>query len=86
MVDTKGFSVYPNPTNDVVNIVFERSANTNSRVELLSMTGQVMISQVIPNGTVNLTLSVANYPNGAYFLRVVDASQRLAVQKITIMH
>jgi len=86
MVDTKGFSVYPNPTNDVVNIVFERSANTNSRVELLSMTGQVLQYQEVGAGNSSLVLPVQQLPNGCYLIRVSSAGQPATFRKINIVH
>lgn len=82
---TTGFSVYPNPTSDVVHIELEQAAIADCRIELLSMTGELMGTQTIPEGTLTTTLPLENYPNGYYFLRVIDARQRISGQKITII-
>ena len=80
-----GFAVYPNPARDVVDIAFDQAASSGCRIEVLSMTGQLIGSQNVPDGTVAITLPLYNYPNGYYFLRIIDARQRFSGQKITII-
>jgi len=80
-----GFSVYPNPTSDAVNIVLEQAAITGCRIELFSMTSQLIGCLNMPEGTLTTTLPLNSYPNGYYFLRVIGPGQRISSQKITIM-
>ncbi|MDO8369000.1 MAG: T9SS type A sorting domain-containing protein [Saprospiraceae bacterium] len=82
---TAGFSVYPNPTSDIVNIRLEQAANADCHIELLSMTGQLIGSQNMPEGTVTATLPLEDFPNGYYFLRVIDAGRKISGQKIAII-
>ena len=80
-----GFSVYPNPTSDAVTIELMQAANAGCHIELLSMTGQLISSLNMPEGTLTATLPLDNYPNGYYFLRVINAGQRISGQKVTII-
>lgn len=79
------FAVYPNPASDAVDIAFDQAASSGCRIEVLSMMGQLIGSQNVPDGTVAVTLPLDNYPNGYYFLRVVDAGRKIPGQKIIII-
>jgi len=80
-----GFVVYPNPASNAVDIAFDQAASSGCRIEVLSMMGQLIGSQNVPDGTVAVTLPLDNYPNGYYFLRVIDAGRKIPGQKIIII-
>jgi hypothetical protein len=80
-----GFAVFPNPANDALNITFEQHANNDCRVELLSITGQVLHTQIIPEGLTSITMPVYSFPNGYYLVCVSGKGQSAKFQKITII-
>jgi hypothetical protein len=80
-----GFAVYPNPASGTVEIAFDQAASSDCRIEVFSMMGQLIGSQNVPDGTVTVTLPLDNYPNGYYFLRVIDAGLKIPGQIITII-
>ncbi|MEI6408716.1 MAG: T9SS type A sorting domain-containing protein [Bacteroidota bacterium] len=84
--EMKGFSVYPNPVDDLVNIVFEQDVEANCLIELLSMTGQVLQNQEVGAGNSSLVLPVQQLPNGCYLIRVSSAGQPATFRKISIVH
>ena len=56
--------VYPNPSNNVINIISE---NELQKIELYSMTGRLIFKTDLNAN--NYALDIANYPIGTYFLR-----------------
>lgn len=80
-----GFVVYPNPASNAVDIAFDQATSSGCRIEVLSMMGQLIGSQNVSVGTVAITLPLDNYPNGYYFLRVIDAWRKIPGQKIIII-
>ncbi|TRZ74150.1 MAG: T9SS C-terminal target domain-containing protein [Bacteroidetes bacterium] len=74
-------SLYPNPANDVVNIV---STNDIKTIEVLNYIGQT----VYTNNNVNLKkaqLNVTSFKSGVYFVKITTASG-IKTTKITVTH
>ena len=61
--------VYPNPTNQILNIETEGRFD---KVQLVNIYGQIALNQKEKNA-----LNVAHLPNGIYFLHVFEASHLL---------
>jgi hypothetical protein len=60
---SSSFSVYPNPTTDLINLQINKSAEVN----LYNVTGQIIVNKTIDsNGYLNLS----EYPKGTYYLRI----------------
>lgn len=73
------FSVYPNPANTLITITSKQSIH---RVEILNMTGQVMLSKT---GDANfLNLDIESLSNGIYFVKVHDELNSANVKKLVI--
>jgi endonuclease I len=62
------FSIFPNPSNEKVNIVFSQNISKAS-VHLYNCVGQEMITQTIENSN-GLELNVTNLAKGVYIVRV----------------
>jgi hypothetical protein len=77
--------VYPNPTSDYLNISFNTVKNQDMRIDLVTLTGQVVYTENVHynmdvfNGTVNITA----LPKGVYFLKI-SSDLGLASKKIVI--
>lgn len=56
-------SIYPNPTNSVLNI----AAKTNTNIKIVSVLGTVVSTQQLHTG--NNTIDVSNLVNGIYFIQ-----------------
>ena len=61
-------SVYPNPSNDAVNISI--GEGQLSKIELFSMTGRLIFEKDLNSKT--YTLNIGNQPSGAYHMRVFN--------------
>lgn len=63
-------NVFPNPTNDIVNIKIDGSNNLISGLQLNDILGRVLVNQVVSNES-SMTLDLSSYPSGMYLLSVM---------------
>jgi hypothetical protein len=67
--------VFPNPTTDYINIIFDNVAAGSIRIELLNSIGQI-ISVPVENyydvGIASLTIKDLQLSNGTYFIRLIS--------------
>jgi hypothetical protein len=73
--------LYPNPANDVVNIV---SSNDIKTIEVINYVGQT----IYKNNSVNLKitkLDVASFNSGVYFVKITT-TEGIKTSKITVTH
>ena len=73
--------VSPNPTNNIITIT---SRFGFEKVDLLSITGQVLIHENVNAN--NLTLSTDNLSNGIYFVKIVYPNGLSVTKKIIVNH
>ena len=73
-----GFSVYPNPANDIVNIEVE-NLDANGTVLLMDMAGRLITQEPLRQGKLQLDLS--NYPAGVFFI-VLDVDGKTQTKKL----
>lgn len=66
-LDANAFSLYPNPTTGVVNVVFS-NATQNTTVRLKNMLGQTIETKL--NVSNKTTFDLSDYSNGIYFIEV----------------
>jgi len=66
----EGFSFYPNPVEDVINI---QSVQTVDQVELYNIAGQKVLDQKIH--TINAQLSAGDLPSGIYLMTVTSGTR-----------
>ncbi|MBU8892228.1 MAG: T9SS type A sorting domain-containing protein [Bacteroidales bacterium] len=64
--------IYPNPTSDKIFIEVDID-NDNLSVEVLSVSGQILLNKVIKsNGVTKDELDLSSYPKGVYFIRIFN--------------
>ena len=69
----KDFSVYPNPTNSILNINYESDIE---KIEVYSSTGNLVLSKK------NKLLDIAHLQNGLYFVILYDSIGKVNTKKI----
>jgi Pregnancy-associated plasma protein-A/Secretion system C-terminal sorting domain/Bacterial pre-peptidase C-terminal domain/Fibronectin type III domain len=71
--------LYPNPTNDKLNVDFMAGTDAALQVEVIDMTGRSMMSfqQVVAQGPNTFGLVVPEFSNGLYFLRITNGNERI---------
>lgn len=74
-------SLYPNPSNDFIQIQLSESTSPLFTVfQLYDLSGRLI--QVVPATGTQTQIGVTNYPSGIYLLKVVNDSKIVAVKKI----
>jgi len=64
-----GFKVFPNPTSDRINIVFEEIPIDQIEIQLYDITGR-MIKNYYTNNQVNIVIDIANLKEGIYIMNL----------------
>lgn len=75
--------IYPNPAADVVRLVLDNQ-NPNSKIELFTVQGKLLMTQVVNSDTEYL--NVSSLPDGIYFVRIINIDQTQLIQKLIIAH
>jgi len=69
--------VFPNPTNDLMNISYTLNENCRSQLQIFNTTGQI-VKEIINDqlkGTYTLSLDTKLFANGIYFIRFFDGKK-----------
>lgn len=69
--------VYPNPTQDIVNIEFTVVPNTKVEVNLYNVLGENVLSKVINSNTNIAQLNLSGNKSGIYLLTIDNGSKRI---------
>lgn len=76
--ESKPISIYPNPTNNSINIV---SSKEMKQIQLISITGKILRS-ISPNET-NTKIDLSNMSSGIYFVKIMLNDNSIITQKVT---
>jgi hypothetical protein len=74
------FTVYPNPTEDVVNVAIANYEQEKVSYQLISATGQLLIATQASEDTT--PISMKNAAAGIYFIQVIQNEQPIKTFKI----
>lgn len=74
------FSVYPNPTSDLLNLKVEDSRNKNLSYQLFNAGGSQLESKNISADETNIYMG--NFAHGAYLLKISDGKTEVKTFKI----
>lgn len=80
------FRVSPNPISATAMIYLPKVSVSGSRLELYNSTGQLIKSAGIPSGSRMVMLGVEEFPEGSYFLSLVNAMGTRSSQRIMVSH
>ncbi|HKO41125.1 MAG TPA: T9SS type A sorting domain-containing protein, partial [Nitrososphaeraceae archaeon] len=75
-VKDNSISIYPNPTNSVINIKCENSIKS---IELYDVQGRILVTKMVSDN--NEVLDISNKSNGIYFLKITSENG-IKVEKI----
>lgn len=68
-------STYPNPTTDVLNLKWNKKFNENVTINVYSISGQLISSEVIESGNNSKQLNVKEYAEGAYLITIASSNK-----------
>ncbi|MGB6268078.1 MAG: T9SS type A sorting domain-containing protein [Olleya sp.] len=70
--------MYPNPTNDVLNIKVANDNDLPTAYAVYNMLGQLISENKINNIT-DLTIDAASFSNGMYFIKISKAGNAITL-------
>jgi hypothetical protein len=80
-------SLYPNPTNNQLNVVIESPVALNARIEAIDITGKVVYSAPANISTARYTqlIDVSKFSQGVYILQLTSDAQNIH-QRFVVTH
>jgi endonuclease I len=78
-----GFLIYPNPTNDVLNISMTAFSQKLS-INIYNLVGQKVFSKTEQNCQKNIEISLSNLNDGAYFVKIESDNKPAVFQKVIL--
>ena len=81
----KELSVYPNPAIDKLNIRFAIEAAQQIKIEILSITGEKCLSEVLPyfKGEYSRSIDISKFTQGIYLLRLTS-DHGITIRKVIV--
>ncbi len=73
------FTIYPNPTNDVISVSFSELTSRNGTIRFISADGKLIESREYTNSSVE-TFDVKTLNPGIYFLQIDNSTEKVIVQ------
>jgi hypothetical protein len=73
------FTIYPNPSNDVISISFSELTSKNGTIRFISAEGKLIESREYTNSSVE-TFDVKSLNPGVYFLQIDNSIEKVIVQ------
>lgn len=81
--NTNNFSIYPNPTNEILNISIAKELDlSHAKISLVDISGRVILNQ--PIHSAETTININHLPNGVYVLKFRLGDEILSVKKVMI--
>ena len=81
--DLPVLNIFPNPASDHLELKFGNGLSEVTRLDWLSVNGQLLNSTALAKGTANYQLSIASELSGVYLIRLVQG-EKVSVRKIVV--
>ena len=84
-IDNPEINIFPNPADNLINIVFEKSSNQCLIIELINLQGTLVFRKsIMPQFFPHIEkIDVGGFPSGIYFIRISDNNSAI-IRKIII--
>ena len=81
LVNNINITVYPNPTQDVINLKFDSSLNTNLKVDILTLDGKKIVTETVSSSYVS-KINMRGFSNGIYIAKFYTNNMLIATKKL----
>jgi subtilisin family serine protease len=73
-------NLFPNPTNNILNVAFELTNNSDVKMMVMSLTGQIveMRDLKLEEGTQQFRVDVNRFDGGIYFIHLITKDERIS--------
>lgn len=72
--------LYPNPSNNLIHLIFKTPLNELCQISILNSMGQVIQIESMIQGLSQHSINVADIPNGLYFVKILSKNNEFVVQ------
>ena len=76
--------IYPNPTNDILNLEFEEATSQNVQINFIGMDGRIIDNFDLNGGNISYKLSTEKLKAGVYFIEINQENLTLRKQFIKL--
>jgi uncharacterized surface protein with fasciclin (FAS1) repeats len=80
---SNGINIYPNPSNEFIQVSFTHELGQNTHIQLYDMTGKI-VNEMDAQQQIN-QINTSNLSNGTYFVRI-NSENKSYFQKVIIVH
>lgn len=77
--NTIAFDIYPNPSDDMVNVTLEMKNGEHATIQIINSLGQIVLSNVIKNS--HSSFNIAHLPTGVYYVKLQN-DKGSAIKKV----
>ncbi len=80
--NTQWFSLFPNPATDHINI--QSLTESISHINVLTSTGQLIMTQNYASNLGTVRLDTSNWPAGLFIIEIVDTNEKRSMRKVMV--
>ncbi len=79
MQEENTFSIYPNPVNDLVNVMYQADTNNKINIKVFDIFGKVLMSKNVTThaGHNSVQLDVSQLNSGSHYVRIQNGNQQM---------
>lgn len=82
--ENNDFIFYPNPVNDILNVMSKNSTNTIDEINVYDVLGKKVLYKKSTSSVQNESLDFSQLTNGIYFVEVTTANQLKVIKKMIV--
>lgn len=80
-----GFSIYPNPAQNVLHLTQEFSNFEQYKVQFYDINGRVLQTEIWPNNASEMQVDISKLSTGVYFIKITNGEQLIHTEKLVRM-
>lgn len=73
--ESMGISIFPNPTNDLVNVNLD--AQSNVQIKIATIQGHILFEDIVKDSARPYAVDVSNFTQGIYFVEISSREKRI---------
>ena len=74
----QGINIYPNPTNNNINVVIQATSETQTNIRITDLLGRVVLEQTeaLIAGSNTITYNISDFAKGVYLIQVSNGNEQ----------
>jgi hypothetical protein len=80
--ENKPFMLYPNPTRDKTNILFQQQTKYEGHISIFDLTGNLAAKHQLNNGITSKEIDISNLKQGIYLIHITSGNKLIGTQRL----